>query len=32
MSMSYTTKLVLFCLGVGMCIVGLSEMGYVFVN
>jgi len=32
MAMSYATKVLLFCIGLGMCIVGLSEMGYVFVN
>jgi hypothetical protein len=32
MTMSYTTKVVLFCIGLAMCIVGLSQMGYVFAN
>ena len=28
MTMSYTTKVLLFCLGVAMCIVGVAQMGY----
>jgi len=32
MAMSYATKVLLFCIGLAMCVVGLSEMGYVFVN
>jgi len=28
--MTYTMKFLLFCLGLTMCIVGISQMGYTF--
>jgi len=30
--MHYTLKVLLFCLAVTMCIVGASQMGFVFIN
>jgi hypothetical protein len=28
--MTYTMKILLFCLALSMCIVGMSQMGYTF--
>jgi len=30
MTMSFTTKVLLLCLGVAMCLVGMAQMGYTF--